>query len=282
MSSPARSIRRLATAVAVAIVLQTPAPIAQKAAKPVDRAALLDAMKRATTFMVEKVGTNGGYVWSYLPDFSRRWGELEARATQIWIQPPGTPTMGHLFLDAYHATGDEYYYQAAERAAGALIWAQHPSGGWNGRYYADDSPKNTLAHYSAFRAVDVVGLRKRYTEAKATAPAEATRESPLVAAGTMPLPRYFAVEPSVAHSATDAIVSLDAQGRWLVPLGTTSHPYARPGSMPLAPGNFSTTHVGDDIDTSPYPDTTTTGISTAAYIRNMSALIRALDGDARP
>ena len=42
----------------------------------------------------------------------------------IWIQPPGTPTMGHLFLDAYHATGDEYYYRAAEQVAGALICAQ--------------------------------------------------------------------------------------------------------------------------------------------------------------
>ena len=40
--------------------------------------------------MVEKVSTNGGYVWTYLPDLSRRWGELEARATMIWIQPPGT------------------------------------------------------------------------------------------------------------------------------------------------------------------------------------------------
>ena len=96
-----------------------------------DRAQILSTMKRATTFMVEKVSTNGGFVWNYLPDLSRRWGELEARPTQIWIQPPGTATMGHLFLDAYHATGDEYYYQAAEKVAGALIWGQHPSGGWN-------------------------------------------------------------------------------------------------------------------------------------------------------
>jgi hypothetical protein len=32
--------------------------------------------------------------------------------------------MGHLFLDAYRATGDEYYYQAAEKTASALIWGQ--------------------------------------------------------------------------------------------------------------------------------------------------------------
>ena len=84
--------------------------------RPPDRAHVLATMKRATTFMVEKVSDKGGYVWTYLPDLSRRWGEMEARPTMIWIQPPGTPTMGHLFLDAYHATGDEYYYRAAERS----------------------------------------------------------------------------------------------------------------------------------------------------------------------
>lgn len=110
-----------------------------------DRTKLLETMKRATTFMVEKVSTNGGYVWAYLPDLSRRWGELEARPTMIWIQPPGTPTMGHLFLDAYHATGDEYYYAAAERVAGALIWAQHASGGWN--YLADFAGDRSLREW---------------------------------------------------------------------------------------------------------------------------------------
>ena len=49
---------------------------------------------------------------------SRRWGEIEAKPSMIWVQPPGTATMGHLFLDAYHATGDEYYYQAAEKVGG--------------------------------------------------------------------------------------------------------------------------------------------------------------------
>lgn len=118
--------RRVLMASAAALV----AGSAQAATAP-NRKATLAAMKRATTFMVETVAYNGGYVWSYLPDFSRRWGELEAKPTMIWVQPPGTGTMGHLFLDAYHATGDEYYYRAAEKAADALIWGQHPSGGWN-------------------------------------------------------------------------------------------------------------------------------------------------------
>src|SRR5829696_8659752 len=88
-------------------------------------------MRRATEYMVERVSTDGGYVWSYLPDLSRRWGEIEAYPTMIWVQPPGTGTMGHLFLDAWHATGDEYYLRAAERVAHALIRGQHRSGGWN-------------------------------------------------------------------------------------------------------------------------------------------------------
>lgn len=91
----------------------------------------LRAMKRAARFMRERVAYRGGYVWSYAPDFSRRWGEMEAYPTMIWIQPPGTATVGHLYLDCYHATRDEFYYQAAMEVAEGLIAAQHPSGGWN-------------------------------------------------------------------------------------------------------------------------------------------------------
>lgn len=91
----------------------------------------LQAMKRATRYMMEVASYNGGFVWSYLPDLSRQWGELEARRTMVWIQPPGTPAVGHLMLDAWRATHDEYYYQCAERIAGALVWGQLPCGGWN-------------------------------------------------------------------------------------------------------------------------------------------------------
>lgn len=95
------------------------------------KAKIQAAMLKATRFMVEKVSYRGGYVWAYKTDFSRRWGELEAKPSMVWVQPPGTPSMGHVFLDAYHATGNEYYYKAAEKTAKALIWGQHVSGGWN-------------------------------------------------------------------------------------------------------------------------------------------------------
>jgi PelA/Pel-15E family pectate lyase len=89
------------------------------------------AMKRAARFMIEQASYQGGYVWTYLADFSRCWGELEARRTMLWVQPPGTPSVGQLWLDAFHATGDPYYLDAAFQTAGALIAAQHPSGGWS-------------------------------------------------------------------------------------------------------------------------------------------------------
>lgn len=92
---------------------------------------VLAVMRRATRFMTDKVAVNGGYVWSYLADFSRRWGEMEAYPTMIWTQAPGTPEMGQIFLDAWRATDEDLYYQAAVKAADALIQGQHPSGGWN-------------------------------------------------------------------------------------------------------------------------------------------------------
>jgi PelA/Pel-15E family pectate lyase len=513
----------------LAALAEAPAPTLgggpSTSAEPISRTRILAAMKRATTFMVEKVSTRGGYVWSYLPDLSRRWGELEARPTMIWIQPPGTATMGHLFLDAYHATGDEYYYTAAERAADALIAAQHGSGGWNyvadfagerslrewydtvgrnawrleefqhywgnatfddagtaesaklllrlflekrvakfrgpleksigfvldsqypigawpqrypltqgvlrhgnadytsyltfnddvsaqnievllmyygalqeprvldpirramdvfvrlqlprpqagwalqytpdlepagartyepkalvthttatniellikfytltgdatflrripealawlesvglppgvappgrthptfvepganrplyvhregsnvfnGRYFVDRNPKNTIAHYSSFRRIDLPRLRALYEETAARSPAEVTAGSPLRPGARVPLPRFFAVSGADSSSLDAVIGALKGDGSWVAPLGMNSHPYREDGSGTVAPGDYSQTHVGDETDTSPFPDDTIEGISTSAYIRNMSVLIRALD-----
>jgi hypothetical protein len=85
-------------------------------------------------------------VWHYYDDFYRRWGELESFDTQIWIQPPGgTVGMGDIFLNAYDATGDEYFYHATEKAANALIWGQHEAGGWN--YLVDFAGDRSLKRW---------------------------------------------------------------------------------------------------------------------------------------
>ena len=118
------------------IVACSPSPDNSDAAKSAIRPeVVLETMKRATTFMREKVAFNGGYVWSYSSDLSMRWGEMQAYPTMIWIQPPGTASVGHVYLDAFYATGDRFYYDAAVEVGLALIAAQHPSGGWN--YFYD-------------------------------------------------------------------------------------------------------------------------------------------------
>ena len=136
--------RRL-TLTVLAALLGCGMAIAKPKSKPLTDDFVKSEMRRATEFMMEKASYNGGFVWNYMPDFSRQWGEMEAKRTMVWIQPPGTPSVGHLLLDAYHVTGDEYYYQAAERVAGALIWGQLDCGGWN--YVFDYAGENSLKEW---------------------------------------------------------------------------------------------------------------------------------------
>ena len=106
---------------------------AAAAAPKDDSRKLLAAMKKATRFMYDRVSTEGGFVWNYTADLSRRWGELEAYPTMVWVEK-GTPEVGQLMIDAYHATGDEFYYDMAVRSARILIRGQLPCGGWNYKF----------------------------------------------------------------------------------------------------------------------------------------------------
>ena len=87
-------------------------------------------MKRASEFFRTRVTSHGGYVYHYSLDLSQRWGEGEANKDQIWVQPPGTPTVGLAYAAAYKATGDLYFLEAIEEVATALIYGQLKSGGW--------------------------------------------------------------------------------------------------------------------------------------------------------
>ncbi|MCA9113675.1 MAG: pectic acid lyase [Planctomycetaceae bacterium] len=91
------------------------------------------AMKRAATWYSTQAATHGGYVYYYSPDVSQRWGEGLATDSQIWVQPPGTPTVGLAYLAAWRATGDNFYLDAATKAAEALAYGQLKSGGWTNR-----------------------------------------------------------------------------------------------------------------------------------------------------
>lgn len=104
------------------------------------------AMKKAATFMIEKVSLHGGHVWVVSEDLTQRWGEVPARASQIWLQG-GTEEVGGALLDAYDATRDSYYLDGARKAADALIFGQHPLGGWH--YFIDFDPAGVQEWYES-------------------------------------------------------------------------------------------------------------------------------------
>ena len=97
------------------------------------------AMHRAAEFFHREVASGGGYVWRYSGDLRHRQGEAVATPTMIWVQPPGTPAVGDAFLDAYQATGDRYYLQAAHDTAEPLVRGQLVSGGWY--YHVELDPR---------------------------------------------------------------------------------------------------------------------------------------------
>lgn len=94
-----------------------------------------ETMYRAAEYF-QSISTHGGYAGIYSPDMKKRYGEAlyePAKETEIWVQPPGTPTIGESFLRAFRLTGDEYYLNAAKNAALALAWGQRKAGGWDHR-----------------------------------------------------------------------------------------------------------------------------------------------------
>jgi len=102
-------------------------------------------LRKAATFYHDRVAVGGGYVYHYSLDLKQRWGEGPAGPTQIWVQPPGTPTVGMAYLEAYEATGDSFYLRAAREAAEALVYGQLESGGWTNSI--DFDPNGHVARY---------------------------------------------------------------------------------------------------------------------------------------
>jgi len=123
--------------VVVGTVIMGLLPLSINAAEAELKDQAAKAMRRATDFFRTQISTEGGYLWRYSEDLSRREGEGTATDTMIWVQPPGTPSVGMVYLRAYEATGDLYYLDAARDVAYALVKGQLRSGGWDYRIEFD-------------------------------------------------------------------------------------------------------------------------------------------------
>ena len=90
----------------------------------------LAAAKKATMFLTERVSTEGGYLWRYSSDLKLREGEGIVDTKTVWVQPPGTPSVGEAFVELYDSTGEQLFLNAARSAAESLRRGQMRSGGW--------------------------------------------------------------------------------------------------------------------------------------------------------
>ena len=83
------------------------------------------------------INIDGGYVYHYTLDLSEKWGEGKTDDRTIEVQPPGTPSVGMSFLQAYRVTSNSDFLMAATDAARALIRGQNELGGWEHKIYLD-------------------------------------------------------------------------------------------------------------------------------------------------
>ncbi|MFV2070059.1 MAG: pectate lyase [Pirellulales bacterium] len=98
--------------------------------------------------MMDRLAYRGGFVWKVSLDLRERYGELKGRDSMIWVEPPGTPTVGLMLIKAYEVTGEDRYLTYADRVATALVEGQLPCGGWH--YFIDFDPDGTQAYYDTF------------------------------------------------------------------------------------------------------------------------------------
>jgi hypothetical protein len=104
---------------------------AAAAQNPPSRQDALAAMRKAAAFYVEKVATRGGYHFTYTDDLSYGRSEQSEGPTQVELQREGTPLAGMAFLEAWEATGDRFYLEAARSTGQTLVDGQLCSGGWD-------------------------------------------------------------------------------------------------------------------------------------------------------
>ena len=121
--------------------------LAVSSLQAVDRATVEAAAAQAVDYATQHLADYGGYLWWYRTDLQEQAGEGSPvpRGT-IWVQPPGTPTVGEALLRLAQVTGDQRYLDAAVKAGEALAWGQLASGGWFA-YVQFDQPTLDALHY---------------------------------------------------------------------------------------------------------------------------------------
>lgn len=104
------------------------------------------ALVRAAEFYTRQVATHGGYVYRYSADLQKSEGEGQTTRETVWVQPPGTPTVGLALLEAWERTGEPILLDGAKAAGECLIRGQLRSGGWNDRIEFAEAVRQKVAY----------------------------------------------------------------------------------------------------------------------------------------
>ncbi|NQT39828.1 MAG: polysaccharide lyase [Planctomycetes bacterium] len=199
-----------------------------------------EALRRATNFFRSQVATEGGYLWRYSEDLTTREGEGRAADSTVWVQPPGTPSVGMAFLQAYRDTGQTVYLEAAKQAAYCLVRGQLRSGGWDYRIEFDPANRRRYAY-----RVDALieGARQRNTSTLDDNTTQAALRL------LMALDRTLDFQDAKIHTAAQIGLSalLDVQypiGAWPQRFTGPPDPAAFPVRKASYPESWSRTHPG--------------------------------------
>jgi PelA/Pel-15E family pectate lyase len=137
-----RTALRSVAALVVLAVLLSASPQSQQRDDQTLRDQARAALRKAVEFYRTKVSTEGGYHFAYAQDLSYGRSEMSEGPTRVEVQREGTPGVGMAYLDAYEATRDTYYLEAARDVARALVRGQYCSGGWE--YFIEFDPQKRV------------------------------------------------------------------------------------------------------------------------------------------
>jgi PelA/Pel-15E family pectate lyase len=124
--------RCIGSLVIVAYVLMS--SIQPTKAQPFNQADARVTLAKVLNFYRTQVGYEGAYLWRYAADLTAQEGEGTASRSSGWTQPPGTPTVGEAYLDAWRLSGENACLEAAIETARALVRSQLVSGGWSSHF----------------------------------------------------------------------------------------------------------------------------------------------------
>ena len=190
------------------------------------------ALRRAVEFYRTKVATEGGYHFAYAEDLSYGRSEMSEGPTRVEIQRDGTPLVALAYLDAYAATADTYYLDAARDVARALVKGQYCSGGWD--YYIEFDPSKRAEF--PYRADGRCTTRAATTERPTTLDDNVTQAAVRV---LMRIDRELGFKDAAIHDA--ARFALDSLVKAQYPNGAWPQRYSQfptPSDFPVTRASY--------------------------------------------